>query len=183
MCQVTREGSQAQNTKKGSQYMRRLRPHSPVQPTFAKQRQECSARVDCAFRKWKARHHPNAGKAIISIRNYNARGHYNEKLIPNLDLQRPCHDYNAGNLSCNAQVSVKIPGSCVIKPEITTAMPNATMIIPSFCQETRTPATFFLISLTMDTSLFFYPSLHFPYVLPNRSHSPPLPSCSSWPVL
>ena len=52
-------------------------------------------------------HHPNPGKAIILVGNYNARGHYNEKLIPNLDLQRPCHDYNAGNLSCNVQVFVK----------------------------------------------------------------------------
>ena len=75
---------------------------------------------DDAIGEW---HHPNPGKATILVGNYNARGHYNEKLIPNLDLQRPCHDYNAGNLSCNAQVFVKIPNAFIIKPETTTAMP------------------------------------------------------------
>ena len=55
MCRVTREKPRTLNTTKGSQYVRGLRPHSAVQPTFAKRRQEHGARVDiCAFRKRKA---------------------------------------------------------------------------------------------------------------------------------
>ena len=46
-------------------------------------------------------------------------------------------------------------------------------LLIGYCQETRTPVTFFPIFLTMDAPPFLSLATFPLYVLPNRLHSPP----------